>query len=146
MKFSKDRVYYMYDNKKIKRFIITDLQDGVIIKGYIEGENKIHNRNISWLQESPVKLKKKYQGAMKYYKKFGNKNIGILKDDFPTFDTNRIIRLLGWGNNYDYFKKEVLVIDIERNFNGDSSRSMVTFIDSKGIVRSCDKDWFVNLK
>jgi hypothetical protein len=128
IELKKGKVYTIKDHDfKIKKFIVTDFGDGEIIKGYIIGEGKIHQRNISYLQEDPEKLKKIYKWTLKQYKMNGkHKRVGILSLDYYKFIDKDI-------------KKEVL---IERKEYNTSCGTLVRCINSNGIVEYINENWF----
>lgn len=132
MKINKDRAYFVDDYGKIKKFTITDIGNNNMVYGYLTGENKVCAVNTLCLQDNPEKLKKKYRNSIRYYKKFPNKRIGILNQDF--FHTlNKKI------------KKEVVILNIDRHAKN-TSGCLVQFINSDGIIEFADISWFENLK
>lgn len=128
IELKKGKVYTIKDHDfKIKKFIVTDFGDGILIKGYIVGEGKVHTRNISYLQEDPEKLKKTYKYVLKQYKMYGkHKRVGILS-------------LRYFKSQKKDIRKEVLIELKEYNT---SCGTLVRCINSNGIVEYINESWF----
>lgn len=128
IELKRNKVYYIFDHDfKLKQFVLTSCGDGILIKGYIIGEGKVHTRNISYLQEDPEKLKKTYKYVLKQYKMYGkHKRVGILSLRYFKIQKNDI-------------RKEVL---IERKEYNTSCGTLVRCINSNGIVEYINESWF----
>lgn len=127
VELKKNKVYFIRDHDfKIKKFVLTSFGDGRIIQGYIIGEGKIHSRNISWLQDNPLKLKKVYLWALKQYRKNGHhKKIGILSKEYFKYLHSDI-------------RKEVLIEEKEYSRSG----TLIRCINSNGMVEYINQGWF----
>lgn len=129
MKISTGGTYHIYEDSKIKEFVVTDMRDGEVVSGYIKGEGSVQLRGVDWLQEDPEKLKKRYKAAMRYYKKNGNKRVKTLKADFPGLSNEKIDR-------------KVVITKIYINPYCNKNGATAHFITNKGIVYAADLAWF----